>query len=136
MDRKELIGKVAAKHGIRLEPDDPAFALVTLNEAVLQEASAALTQAMERRLKIFIEAFARIERMIGKTLAQTSKDAIAELYQERLADIEKASIKVNELIGRVADSRSFALKWLAVGGFIGLLLFACGVVVGAKWVRR
>ena len=33
IDQKQLIGQVAAKNGIRLEPDDPAFALVTLNEA-------------------------------------------------------------------------------------------------------
>ena len=44
IDQKRLIGEVAAKNGIRLEPDDPAFALVTLNETVLQDASAALTQ--------------------------------------------------------------------------------------------
>jgi hypothetical protein len=32
IDQKHLIGQVAAKNGIRLEPDDPAFALVTLND--------------------------------------------------------------------------------------------------------
>lgn len=42
IDQKQLIGQVAAKNGIRLEPDDPAFALVTLNEAVLQHTAAAL----------------------------------------------------------------------------------------------
>lgn len=32
MDVDELIGHVAAKNGIRLDPNDPAFALVTLNQ--------------------------------------------------------------------------------------------------------
>ena len=48
IDQRQLIGQVAAKNGIRLEPDDPAFALVTLNEAVLQDASAALTQEIRQ----------------------------------------------------------------------------------------
>ena len=53
IDQKQLIGHVAAKNGIRLEPDDPAFALVTLNEAVLQDASAALTQEIRQVLNEF-----------------------------------------------------------------------------------
>ena len=36
-DRKRMIGEVAARHGIRLEEDDPAFLLVTLAELAMQE---------------------------------------------------------------------------------------------------
>ncbi len=36
MDRTaRLIGEVASRYGIRLDPDDPAFALVALNELAL-----------------------------------------------------------------------------------------------------
>jgi hypothetical protein len=35
-DIKDLIGEVAARHGIRLEPDDPALALVTLHRLVFE----------------------------------------------------------------------------------------------------
>ena len=52
IDQKQLIGQVAAKNAIRLEPDDPAFALVTLNEAD-QDASAALTQEIRQVLNSF-----------------------------------------------------------------------------------
>ena len=36
-DVNALIGEVAARHGITLRPDDPAFALVTVNQLVLEQ---------------------------------------------------------------------------------------------------
>jgi hypothetical protein len=39
LDTKRLIAEVAARNGIRVDPDDPAFALVTLVQLVLEESS-------------------------------------------------------------------------------------------------
>ena len=36
-DIQRLIAEVSARHRIRVEPDDPALALVTLNQLVLEE---------------------------------------------------------------------------------------------------
>ena len=36
-DVMALIGEVAARHGITLRPDDPVFALVTVNQLVLEQ---------------------------------------------------------------------------------------------------
>lgn len=93
-----MIGQVAAKNGIRLEPDDPAFALVTLNEAVLQDALASLTQDIRQVLNSFTESLAKTEHRAGKALAQDVKTAAAELRQELNSDIEKASLKANEFV--------------------------------------
>ena len=38
MDRKRIIGEVAARHGVLLEEDDPAFLLVTIAEIALRDA--------------------------------------------------------------------------------------------------
>ena len=38
-DVKRLIAEVAARNGIRIDPEDPAFCLVTLNQLVLEEAA-------------------------------------------------------------------------------------------------
>ena len=38
-DVKQLIGEVAAQNGIRVEPNDPLFALVTMNKIVLDQAT-------------------------------------------------------------------------------------------------
>ena len=137
IDQKQLIGHVAAKNGIRLEPDDPAFALVTLNEAVLQEASAALTQDIRQALNSFMESLAKTEQRAGKALAQDVKGAAAELRRELNADIERASLKANELVMKVsaANARPAIAKWMAVGSLAALLLFLCGVMVGLKMVE-
>ena len=138
IDQKQLIGQVAAKNGIRLEPDDPAFALLTLNEAVLQDASAALTQDIQQVLNSFTESLAKTEQRAGKALAQDVKTAAAELRRELNADVEKASLKANELVMKVsaANTRPASVKWAAVGSLAALLLFLCGVVVGLKMVEH
>ena len=102
IDQKQLIGQVAAKNGIRLEPDDPAFALVTLNEAVLQDASAALTQEIRQVLNSFAESLAKTEHRAGKVLAQDVKTAAAELRRDLNADVERASLKANDLVMKVS----------------------------------
>lgn len=137
IDQKQLIGQVAAKNGIRLEPDDPAFALVTLNEAVLQEASAALTQDIRQALNSFMESLAKTEQRAGKALAQDVKGAAAELRRELNTDIERASLKANELVMKVsaANARPAIAKWVAVGFLAALLLFLGGVMVGLKMVE-
>jgi hypothetical protein len=138
MDQKQLIGHVAAKNGIRLEPDDPAFALVTLNEAVLLDASIALTQEVRQVLNSFTESLAKTEHRAGKALAQDVKTAAAELRRELNTDIERASLKANELVMKVgaANTRPAIVKWTAVGSLAALLLFLCGVVVGLKIVEH
>lgn len=138
IDQQHLIGEVAAKNGIRLEPDDPAFALVTLNEAALQTASAALTQEIRQVLNSFTESLAKTEHRAGKALAQDVKTAAAELRRELNSDIEQASLKANELVAKVnaANARPALVKWMAVGTAAALLLFLCGVIVGLKMVEH
>ena len=132
IDQKRLIGEVAAKNGIRLEPDDPAFALVTLNEIVLQDTVAALTHEIRSSLHSFAESLAKTENRAGKVLAHDVKVAAAELRRELNSDIENASLKAHELVNKVSavNSRPVMMKWLATGSLAALLLFLCGVIVG------
>ena len=132
IDQKRLIGEVAAKNGIRLEPDDPAFALVTLNEIVLQDTVAALTHEIRSSLHSFAESLAKTENRAGKVLAHDVKVAAAELRRELNSDIENASLKAHELVNKVSavNSRPVMVKWLATGSLAALLLFLCGVIVG------
>ena len=45
LDTKRLIAEVVARNGIRIDPDDPAFALVTLVQLVLEESSRQISVA-------------------------------------------------------------------------------------------
>lgn len=134
IDQNRLIGQVAAKNGIRLEPNDPAFVLVTLNEAVLQDAAANLTKDIRQTLDGFTESLAKTEHRAGKALGHDVKMAAAELRRELNSDIEKASLKANELMTQLsnANTRPAIAKWLAAGCIAAFLLFLCGVVVGTK----
>ncbi len=58
MDRKRIIGEVAAKHGVLLAEDDPAFLLVTIAD---QE-----------------EAAERMQKSIGETLGNSIRRALSE----------------------------------------------------------
>jgi hypothetical protein len=78
IDQQELIGKVAARNSIRLEPGDPAFALVTLNEAVLQDAVKTATEEIRQVLNTFSESLAKTEHRAGRTLAQDVRVAAAD----------------------------------------------------------
>lgn len=52
-----MIAEIAARHGVRLDPDDPAFLLVELNHMIFEEKEAALkveTEAAERRVTSLI----------------------------------------------------------------------------------
>ncbi len=65
-DREALIAEVAKRHRILLDPDDPAFALITINEIVLSRAIA----IVEARLT-------EIEQRLGHISAQQTKTAKA-----------------------------------------------------------
>ncbi|MGD0619096.1 MAG: hypothetical protein ABSB67_15720 [Bryobacteraceae bacterium] len=53
IDVQRLIVEVAARHNILLKPDDAAFALVTMNELVLEE----LVERVETRIGASLAAF-------------------------------------------------------------------------------
>ena len=71
-DVHELIGKVAEQNGIRLDHDDPAFALVTLNEIVLKATADHLRQEIQSTVDSFADSVQRLEARAGAVLAHES----------------------------------------------------------------
>ena len=138
LDVKRLIGEVAAKNGIRLESDDPAFALVTLNQLVLEETVCQLNEQIASTLHQFTDALNKAENRAGKVLAQDVKAAAAELRKELNEDITKASLKARELVAEVsrAHSRPVMYKWMALGIVTALLSFVGGMLAGRVLIIR
>jgi Transcriptional activator TraM len=60
-DVMALIGEVAARHGITLRPDDPVFALVTVNQLVLEQAMTELIGRTQQLTNEFDQAAARLQ---------------------------------------------------------------------------
>src|SRR4051812_12271291 len=65
MDRKQIIGEVAARHGIRLDEDDPAFILVTIAELTLKDAQQEFLAASALHILAFEKALERTQRPTG-----------------------------------------------------------------------
>jgi hypothetical protein len=129
---KRLIGEVAAQHGIRLEADDPAFALVTLNQLVLEETANRLYDQVSSALQRFTESLSKAEHRAGKALAQEVKTAASE-FRHELSDgsesMRACSVDAPSETGRL-NEQAACYRWLAIGALSGLLLFVAGVAFG------
>jgi hypothetical protein len=135
LDVKRLIGEVAARNGIRVESWDPAFALVTLNELVLEEIARRLTEEVHSGVAEFTEAVQKTEVRAGKILAQHVKDAAAELRKELQRDIEDARLRASEIVTDVhrAHRKPAVIRWGAAGLIAGLALFGSGMWIGGHY---
>jgi hypothetical protein len=135
MDVNRLIGEVAARHGIKVQSWDPAFALVTLNELVLEDIARRLTEEVHSGITEFTEAVQKTETRAGKILAQQVNEAAAELRREMQRDIEDARLRANEIVLDVhrAHRKPAVIRWGAAGLIAGLALFGSGLWFGAHY---
>ena len=113
-DRKRLIGEVAARHGLRLEEDDPAFLLVTLAELTMREAQDEFLAAVRHATNEHDQSAERLQKRMGEVLGKAVTEALRSGN------------------GPVApQSAEFALTfpiWLSL--FAGLCLIGVGYLVG------
>ncbi|HLG99620.1 MAG TPA: hypothetical protein VKX49_25150 [Bryobacteraceae bacterium] len=137
LDVKRLIGEVAARNGIRVESWDPAFALVTLNELVLEEIARQLTEEVHSGIAEFTEAVQKTETRAGKLLAQQVREASAEVRRELQRDIEDARLRASEIVLDVhrAHRKPAVIRWGAAGLIAGAGLFGSGLWIGAHYLH-
>jgi hypothetical protein len=132
VDVQHLIGAVAERHGILLKPDDAAFALVTINELVLEQVMSDVLGEIRHAVDEFEQASVRIQTRSGNLLAAEVKEAAAAIRRELEKDIVAAGQRARELILEVhrLNSSSTRTKWVAVGITFALALFVGGILVG------
>jgi len=131
-DVQRLIGEVAAQNGIRMEPDDPLFALVTMNKIVLDQATREFQEQLQTRIAEFQASMEKAERRAGSMLAEKVKES-ADLMRLGLQnDIHIAGLKAREIVHLVneAHRRPALIRWSAVGLVAGALLFGGGIWLG------
>jgi hypothetical protein len=122
-DIDRLIAAVAAKHHVLLKPDDAAFALVTLNQLVLEDSIKELAVHVRTATTEFVSSFERVQEHAGAALAKTHRQINVELH----AEMEKCIVKLTS----AASSEKASIDWKSA-----LLVFAAGVAMGAAlhWV--
>ena len=132
VDVQRLIGTVAARHGILLKPDDAAFALVTINQLILEEVMAEMLGKVQHSVADFEEAAARVQARAGSLLAGEVKAAAVAIRHQLETDIVAAGKQAHEFVAEVhrAHSRAAQEKWIAAGAICALVLFVCGILIG------
>jgi hypothetical protein len=140
VDAKKLTAQVAARHGLLIREDDPAMALVTMSEIVLEQAlenaevglRGILSEAEEGQKRSQQESAVWVQEEIGR--------AGSALRVQLLRDIDAGRLQAKELVVQLAQlySRSAVRRWVALGIVSGLVLFLIGVGLGfelGRWLR-
>ena len=117
LDLKQLAAKVSVEHGIRVDPDDPIMAVVTLNRLVLEQAANEIVEEVRSATREFEQAAENVQLVLRQEIAK---------------DIGNASTRGKTSIGDVgrADERPAVQRWVAIGLLSGAVLFGCGVWLG------
>jgi hypothetical protein len=134
IDVKRLIGEVAARHRILLREDDPAFAIITLNELVLETTANDLIQKMKGLVGDFNLAADQVQTRAGTAIADEVRAAIESARSALKADLEVGGVRARELVMEVhrAHTRSAAVRWITVGLLAAVALLGCGVFLGMQ----
>ena len=128
-DVKRLIAEVAARNGIRIEPDDPVFCLVTLNQLILEEAGQEVANEIRTATKSLREAVTTVEGRVGVVLARELKQTLSALRSQ--ADREPRSrFELRKTNVRSSINVRSRIAYAAISILIASLIFGCGVLVG------
>jgi len=132
LDLKQLAAKVSVEHGIRIDPDDPIMAVVTLNRLVLEQSANEIVEEVRSATREFEQAAENVQVRAGALVAQRVRDCVGVLRQEIAEDVRNASTRGRSSIGDVgrADERHAVQRWVAIGLLSGAVLFGCGVWLG------
>ena len=140
VDAKKLSGEVAARHGLLIREDDPAMALVTMSEIVLEQV---LSEAELRLRGLLSEAEKGQKRSQQETLVWVQEEmgrAGSALRAHLQRDIDAGRLQARELVVQLSRvyARSAVRRWVALGIVSGLLLVLIGVGLGlelGRWLR-
>lgn len=120
MDRRAMIGHIAAKFNVKLDENDPAFLLVEMSQIALesagQELETRLLDALDSRMKEFIP---KIEEM---------NHAADNLVESKLIDLNN---QVNSLVGVTIKNTIEQTLNVAVAKEIQAIRREVGVIGGS-----
>jgi hypothetical protein len=130
VDLKRLAAEVSVQHGIRIDPDDPMLAVVTLNRLVFEHAVAQVLERMQSSVRDFEAATEKVQIRAGVVLAQEVRNCGTDLRRE-LSDALAGSDR-SDSVFRASRPTVNLQNWRAAVCLcaLGLVLFAAGVLIG------
>jgi hypothetical protein len=129
---KRLAAEVSLQHGIRIDPDDPMMAVVTLNRLVLENMLNEGLRSIRTAVEEFNQAAERVQVQVGSAVGQEVRECVAIIRGELQKDIDEARVHACELVEELhrVQSRWSIVRWLAAGILSGAVLFAGGFYSG------
>ena len=131
IDLKRLAAEVSAQHGIRVDPDDPMMAVVTLNRLVFEQAIARILESVQASVRDFESAADKVQVRAGGVLAQEVRDCGLAMRQEVEKAFDDFRFGPRTDNGGVPATRG-GQKWIVLGLSLALSLFGLGIWVGTQ----
>ena len=133
MDLRRLAAEVSAQHGIRIDPDDPLMAVVTLNRLVFEQAVAQVLDRVQSSVRDFEAASEKVQVRAGGVLAQEVRDCAAILREEIAKAADNTAPEARNARGRNTSAGSVSSSaWVVAGLGLALVLLALGVWLGTR----
>jgi hypothetical protein len=134
IDLKRLAAEVSVQHGIRIDPDDPMMAVVTLNRLVFEQAVAQVLERVQAAVRDFETAADKVQVRAGGVLAQEVRDcglAMRQEFEKASEDFRRGGPKTrsgNDYVRQGSDR----WMWLITGLALALAQFGVGIWVGTR----
>jgi hypothetical protein len=132
VDIQRLIREVAARHRFLLKIEDPAIALITMNQLILDSSLAAVHKQIRATIAEFHASLEKAEQRAGSMLAEKVKESADQIREGLHGDIHVAGLKAREYVHLVneAHRRPALIRWGAAGFVAATLVFGGGIWLG------
>src|SRR6185312_2209614 len=97
-DRKRLATEVSVLHGIRIDPDDPMMAVVTLNRLVLESVLNQALSSVRAAVDEFNQAAERVQFRVGSAVGQEVRECVASIREELRKNPNEVRIHALEFV--------------------------------------
>lgn len=138
IDLKRLAAEVSAQHGIRIDPDDPMMAVVTLNRLVFEQAVGQVLDRVQLAVRDFEVAADKVQVRAGSVLAQEIRHCAMAIRKEA-SSVVGQSQRNWDCLSSIGDARPASTwisgKWFVAGLSVALLLVSLGIWVGGQLAR-
>jgi hypothetical protein len=144
MNVQDLIGEVAKRHNVLVDPQDPVFVTVTLNELLLAEHVQKVQAALDRAEQVQAHASSRHLETVRLTAAHLIADSSKHFADQvrmagsavrgQLQHVARELVLAAEAAAAEAARQRRASQWAAIAA-IGSACLVIGMAV-ATWLGR
>jgi hypothetical protein len=144
MKVQDLIGEVAKRHNVLVDPHDPVFVAVTLNELLLAEHVQKVEEALERAQRVAAHASSRHLDAVRLTAAHLIADSSKQVADQvrmaassvrgQLQDAVRELLLSAEASAAESARHRRASQWAAAAA-IGCVCLVVGMAL-ATWLGR